>query len=54
MSLVVRSQIKDLVGELNVAGDFADALEKKVLQLVKDACTRAEANSRKTVMGKDV
>lgn len=54
MSLVVRSQIKELVGELNVAGDFADALEKKVLQLVKDACARAEANGRKTIMAKDV
>ena len=54
MSLVVRSQIKAFVGELNVAGDFADVLDQKVQQLVKDACTRAEANGRKTIMAKDL
>ena len=54
MTLVVKAKIKEYVNGLNVTGDFADALDKKVEQLVKDACARAEANGRKTVMPKDL
>ncbi|MEM4268468.1 MAG: DUF1931 domain-containing protein [Candidatus Woesearchaeota archaeon] len=52
--LIVKAKIKDVAQGFNVAGDFADALDKKVEQLIKDACARAEANSRKTVMAKDL
>lgn len=52
--LVVRAKIKDAAKGCNVAGDFAEALDKKVRQLVADACARAEGNSRKTVMAKDI
>jgi histone H3/H4 len=52
--IVVKAKIKELTGEYNVAGDFADALNGKVEQLVKDAVMRAEANGRKTVMPKDL
>jgi histone H3/H4 len=52
--LVVKAKIKDIAGNYNVAGDFADALNKKVEQMVKDAIARAEANGRKTVMAKDL
>lgn len=53
-SLVVKAKIKDVAKGYNVAGDFADALSAKVEELVKAACTRAEANGRKTVMAKDL
>jgi hypothetical protein len=53
-SVVVKSKIKELVGNYNVAGDFADALDQKVKLLVKDAVGRAEGNNRKTVMAKDL
>jgi histone H3/H4 len=52
--LIVKSKIKEMVGEINVGGDFADALNAKAEQLVKDAVKRAEANSRRTIMAKDV
>ncbi|HLC98615.1 MAG TPA: DUF1931 domain-containing protein [Candidatus Nanoarchaeia archaeon] len=52
--LVVKAKIKEAAKGCNVAGDFADALDKKLRQLVSDACARAEANGRKTVMGKDL
>ncbi|MBT4824300.1 DUF1931 domain-containing protein [Candidatus Woesearchaeota archaeon] len=54
MSVIVRSKIKEYAKDFNVSGDFADALNKKVEHLIKDACTRAEANARKTVMAKDL
>ncbi len=54
MSLVVKSKIKDLTGEFNVAGDFADALNAKLEELVRDAMRRAEGNGRRTIMAKDL
>ncbi len=52
--LVVRSKIKDVVKNMNVAGDLAEGLSDKVEQLIKDACKRAEANGRKTVQSRDL
>jgi len=52
--LVVRAKLKEAAKGYNVAGDLADALDKKVRALVADACARAEGNSRKTVMAKDL
>jgi len=54
MSLIVKSRIKEIAGDINVAGDVADALEKKAEQLLKDALDRAKANGRRTLMAKDI
>jgi histone H3/H4 len=51
---VVKTKIREGAKGFNVAGDFTEALNKKVEQLIKDACSRAEANGRKTVMAKDL
>ena len=45
--LVVRSKIKNFSQGCNVGSDFAEALSKKVEDLIKDAARRAKANSRK-------
>jgi len=52
--VVVRSQVKEVAGDMNVAMDFVDALDKKVVELIKQAIARAKANNRRTVMAKDV
>ena len=52
--LVVRSKIKDVVKDCNVAGDFAEALSEKVEQLIKDACKRATENKRSTIQPRDL
>lgn len=56
--LVVRSKIKEYakVGkdQLNVSGDFADALSKEVEELVRRAAKRAVANGRSTVKDRDL
>jgi len=52
--LVVKSKIKEHSGDLNVAGDFADALDKEVEAMVSKACGRAKANGRKTVQARDL
>jgi len=53
-SLVVRSKIKEFVKDMNVSGDFADALSKKVETLIKEAMERAKANGRRTVQARDL
>ena len=52
--LVVRSKIKDYAKGMNVSGDFADALSKKVELLIKDAVQRAKENKRGTVKPRDL
>ncbi len=52
--VVVRSKVKELAGDMNVAVEFVDALDKKVEALVREAITRAKANNRKTLMAKDL
>jgi hypothetical protein len=61
--VVVKSQIASIVKESvkkenspvdNVAGDFAPALDKKVREIIGAAIKRAEANNRRTLMGRDV
>ena len=50
--LIVKAKIKSIVPGYNVSGDFAEALNAKAEELVKDAQKRAEANGRKTIMAK--
>ena len=52
--LIVKSKIKEAVGDLNVASDFGEALDKRVREEVHRACERCKANGRKTVRGTDL
>jgi len=55
--LVVRSKIKEVAkefGDYSVAADLSEKLDSKVKALVKEACERAQANNRKTVMARDL
>jgi histone H3/H4 len=52
--IVVKSKVKEVAKNCNVAGDFADALNEVAHSLVQAAAKRAEANGRKTVQAKDV
>ena len=52
--VIVHTRVKELIGEMSVAKDFYEALEKKVTEMIATAVERAKANKRRTVMGKDV
>ena len=56
MSKVVESKVKEQIkaAEMNCAGDFCDALDKKVEQVVSEAVARAKSNDRKTVRAGDL
>lgn len=52
--VVVRSKIKEHAEGCNVSGDFAEELNDKVVELIKNAAKRAKANNRKTVSSRDL
>jgi len=52
--VIVKTKIREMVGTYSVSSDFTEELNKKVKQMIQDAMKRAEANGRKTVMGRDI
>ena len=52
--IVVKSQIKKYVEDLNIAGDVGEALDAKVIEILKKAEERAKANQRKTLYARDL
>ena len=52
--IIVKAKIKSVVPGYNVAGDLAEALNKKVLQLLEEASERAKANGRRTLQARDL
>lgn len=53
-NLIIKSNIKEAVPEMSVAAEVADALNKKVEQILKDAEERAKANGRRTLQARDL
>ena len=54
IDLIIKSKIKSTVPDLQVSSDVPDALNKKVLQILKEASERAKANGRRTLQAKDI
>jgi len=52
--LIIKSKIKSAVPDLQVSSDVPEALNKKVLSLLKEAADRAKANGRRTLQAKDL
>lgn len=52
--LIIKTKIKDFAQGFNISSDVAEALDVKSKELLKNACERAQANGRKTVMAKDL
>lgn len=52
--VVVRSKIKEHAEGCNVSGDFANALNDEVANIIRKAAQRAKANNRKTVSSRDL
>jgi len=54
VDLIVKSNIKKAVPEMNVASDVAEILNKKAQKILDEAVERAKANGRRTLQGKDL
>jgi histone H3/H4 len=52
--LVVKSKVKEFVGDMSVGADFYDALSKKVETLINEAKARCKENGRSTLKARDV
>lgn len=55
-SLVVASRVKQIVSSkgLQTSSDAIDALNKRIVGIIEDAVTRAQANKRATVKPQDI
>ena len=52
--LVVRSKVRDLVKNMRFSGDFFEALDVKIVELVEEAAKRAKGNGRATLRAYDL
>lgn len=52
--LIIKSKIREVVKGKRVSSDLADALNRKVEAMLKEAAERAERNGRSTVMAHDL
>ncbi len=54
IDLIIKSKIKSAVPDLQVSGEVPEALNKKVLHMLKEASERAKANGRRTLQARDL
>ncbi|MDO8509401.1 MAG: DUF1931 domain-containing protein [Nanoarchaeota archaeon] len=54
IDLIIKSKIKAAVPDMSVAAEVADALNKKVIQILDEASKRAKLNGRRTVQARDL
>ncbi len=54
VEIIVKSKIKEAIKELRVSAGLAEALNKKVEKILKEAEERAKANHRTTVLPQDL
>ena len=52
--LIVKSKVKEFVGDMSVGAEFYDALSKEVEVLIKKAKVRCKENGRSTLKARDV
>ncbi len=52
--IVIKAKIKEVTGSHSISSDFVETLNEKVKKLIEESIVRAEANGRRTIMGKDV
>jgi len=58
--IVIKSKIREVVNETaskeiqNVSEDVAEALDRRVREMIKEGVKRAENNHRKTLYGRDI
>ena len=54
IDLIIKSKIKSAVPEMSVAAEVAEALNKKILELLDQAAKRAKLNGRRTLQARDL
>ena len=52
--LIVKSKVKEYVGDMSVGADFYEGLNAEVAKLIDQAKERCKANNRSTLKKRDV
>lgn len=52
--IIIRSKLKELVGNISISKDYAAALDKEVIKVIQKSVERAKANQRNTIMPRDL
>lgn len=52
--LVNKTQVKEIVGNMQMTKEFMENLEQFVGDTIRKACKRARDNGRNTVMDRDI
>mgnify|MGYP001153009521 CR=1 FL=1 len=52
--IIIRSKLKELVNDISISKDYADALDKEVIKLIQKSVRRAKDNHRNTIMPRDL
>jgi histone H3/H4 len=52
--IVVRTKIKEIVKDMNVAEEVGDALDRAVTEILRKAVERAKGNGRRTLQARDI
>lgn len=54
VDLIIKSKIKSAVPEMSVAGEVAEELNKRVLEILEQGVKRAKLNGRRTLQARDL
>ena len=54
MGIIVKSNIKKIIKDMQVAEEVGQALERKAEEILLKAAERAKANGRRTVFARDL
>lgn len=52
--LIISSNIKQIAGDINIASDVAEELDKKAKEILRKGVERAKSNQRKTLYARDL
>ena len=52
--IISKSKVKEASKECNVASEYYEALDKHVINIIKESEARAKANGRKTIRACDI
>ncbi|MFT4343743.1 MAG: hypothetical protein ACMXYE_03265 [Candidatus Woesearchaeota archaeon] len=52
--LVNRTKVKEIAGSMQLSKEFLEELENATTEHIRKACKRATANSRTTLMARDL
>jgi histone H3/H4 len=54
VEIIIKSKIKKVVPDLQIAEEVSEALNEKVLKILEEGAQRAKLNGRRTLLARDL